>query len=399
MKKRILIFIDWFTPGYKAGGPVSSNTNMIAHLGEEFQFLVVTRNTDYTESTPYSAIIPNTWTKQEGFEGFYIDKAALHYSSLKKLFRETGYDMVYVNGIYSWYFSILPLWFARKYKKQLVVCSRGMLSAHALGVKSLKKNIFIGLTKMLGFYNQVVFHATNQEEALAIQKLLGNKTNVQIAPNLPRKAPKLFLSREKNPGQINLASVARISPEKNTLFAIEAIRKYALKHLAQSSENNFLEKVHVNFDLYGPVYDQEYWKQCQEVIKCLPSQVRVNYRGSIAPEKLGDVFENAHFLLMPSQGENFGHTILESLQHGCPVIISDRTPWRGLQQIASVNGSVGWDLSLEQPEKFTEVLESCISMDQEEYSAMSLRAFNYAKTITEDIAVVEANRRLFEGKG
>lgn len=372
---------------------------MIAHLGEEFQFLVVTRNTDYTESTPYSAIIPNTWTKQEGFEGFYIDEAALRYSTLKKLFRETACDIVYVNGIYSWYFSILPLWFAKKNNKQLVVCSRGMLSAHALGVKSLKKKIFIGLAKFLRLYNHVVFHATNQEEASAIRKLLGNKTNVQIAPNLPRKAPKLFLSREKNPGQITLTSVARISPEKNTLFAIEVIRNYALKHLTQPHETNFLEKVHLILDLYGPVYDQEYWKQCKEVIKSLPPQVRVTYRGSLAPEKLGDVFENAHFLLMPSQGENFGHTILESLQHGCPVIISDRTPWRGLQHMDAVNGSVGWDLSLEQPEKFTEVLESCISMDQEEYSAMSLRAFNYAKGVTEDIEVVEANRRLFEGKG
>jgi glycosyltransferase involved in cell wall biosynthesis len=273
-----------------------------------------------------------------------------------------------------------------------------MLSAHALGVKSLKKDIFIGLAKILGFYNRVVFHATSKEEALAIQQLLGNKTKVSIAPNLPRKAPKLFLSREKNPGQITLASVARISPEKNTLFAIEVIRKYASKHLTQSSDNKYLEKVYLNFDLYGPVYDQQYWEQCQKVIKSLPSQVRVNYRGSIAPEKSSDIFENAHFLLMPSQGENFGHTILESLQHGCPVIISDRTPWRGLQHIDAVNGSVGWDLSLEQPDKFTEVLESCISMNQEEYSAMSLRAYTYAKAITEDIEVVEANRRLFEEK-
>ena len=25
---KVLIFIDWFAPGYKAGGPITSNVNM-----------------------------------------------------------------------------------------------------------------------------------------------------------------------------------------------------------------------------------------------------------------------------------------------------------------------------------------------------------------------------------
>ena len=36
-------------------------------------------------------------------------------------------------------------------------------------------------------------------------------------------------------------------------------------------------------------------------------------------------------LLLPSMSENFGHAIFESLAAGTPVIIGDRTPWRGLQ--------------------------------------------------------------------
>ena len=33
MKKlKVLIFIDWFKPGYKAGGPTTSNVNIVDHL-------------------------------------------------------------------------------------------------------------------------------------------------------------------------------------------------------------------------------------------------------------------------------------------------------------------------------------------------------------------------------
>jgi hypothetical protein len=60
-QKNILIFIDWFLPGYKAGGPISSNANLIAHLGLEYKFFVITRNTDYCETKPYENIAPLAW--------------------------------------------------------------------------------------------------------------------------------------------------------------------------------------------------------------------------------------------------------------------------------------------------------------------------------------------------
>ena len=31
------------------------------------------------------------------------------------------------------------------------------------------------------------------------------------------------------------------------------------------------------------------------------------------------------------QHENFGHVIVESWQNGCPVLISENTPWKNLE--------------------------------------------------------------------
>ncbi len=62
-KKTILIFIDWFLPGYKAGGPIQSCAHLIEHLSDTFNFLVVTRDIDYSENKPYTTIKSNEWNQ------------------------------------------------------------------------------------------------------------------------------------------------------------------------------------------------------------------------------------------------------------------------------------------------------------------------------------------------
>lgn len=39
---KVLIFIDWFAPGYKAGGPITSNVNIVEHLSDKLDFYVIT---------------------------------------------------------------------------------------------------------------------------------------------------------------------------------------------------------------------------------------------------------------------------------------------------------------------------------------------------------------------
>jgi len=57
---KIIIFIDWYFPGFRSGGPLKSTEGIIENLHEDFLFFIVTRNTDYCDNTPYS-IEPNSW--------------------------------------------------------------------------------------------------------------------------------------------------------------------------------------------------------------------------------------------------------------------------------------------------------------------------------------------------
>ena len=379
MKPKVLLFIDWFLPGHKAGGPVTSNANMVDHLRKDVDFFIITRDTDYCEAIPYSSVKSNQWVVfKEGVSVFYFSKDYLSIANLKKIATESGCNHWYINGIYSLYFSILPLILSRHFDGiQTTVSARGMLSPHALAVKPFKKKMLLWFFKLIGLYRNVCFHATNYAEGVQIEKQVGVSKGILIAPNLSKplsfNKPKSFV---KNRGALRLVSLARISPEKNTLGGLELLTNCP----------NYT----IQFDLYGQLYDEEYMKKCEEVIKKLPGNIEANFHGSISPEEIASVLQHSHFLLMPTQGENFGHSILESLLGGCPVIISDQTPWRGLEE-----KGIGWDIPLSEPEKFIKAIETAAAMDQETYNQMSQAAFEFAKAFTNNPEVLEANRKLF----
>ncbi|MCW3807481.1 glycosyltransferase family 4 protein [Plebeiibacterium marinum] len=366
-KKKILIFIDWFLPGYKAGGPVRSMANMVEYLKDEYEFFIVTRNTDYTETTPYDGITPNVWTDfAEGVKVFYASIEFQNFKSFKQIIgrrekgegrREAGpFDVVYINGIYSWKYSIMPLIALKKFKGKKIVASRGMLAQSAIDVKGGKKKLFLKLVKMLNLYKGIVFHATNEKEKEDILRSIGSDSNVVIADNLPKKELPHFKAINKEAGELKLVSLARISPEKNTLFAIERLSE--LKEV----------KGEIVFDLYGQVYNQEYWEECKKVIANLPNNIKVTHKGLVDADKVGEMIQQYHVLFLPSRGENFGHVILESFMSGRPVLISDQTPWRGL-----IDEKCGWDIQLNERREMKELsdwstaLSDLLEMEQDEF--------------------------------
>jgi glycosyltransferase involved in cell wall biosynthesis len=402
-RKRILIFIDWFTPGYKAGGPITSNANLIDHLKDDLEFYVITRNTDYCESIPYDQVASDAWNiLPNGAHVYYISKKQLSFSQLIKITKSINFDYVFVNGIYSLYFSLFPIvWFKYFSKKKLVVSARGMLSDHTFSSKKLKKKIYYVLLRFINLYGGIVFHATNDEELSQIRKNLGFKGDIKVAPNLPPKGEYQLFPIQKTNGELRLISIARISPEKNTLFALKILYDFA------SANNQLSATININFDLYGTIYSQVYWSECKQVIEMLPSNICVSFCGPLEKEKVHETIQANHFLFMPSQGENYGHSVIESLLAGRPVIISDRTPWRNLQKSNDLDpldpplafpsplSPIGWDLPLEEPQKFLDALTLCILMTQADFDLMSKSAHEYAKTILNNTAIIQSNLNLF----
>jgi len=60
---------------------------------------------------------------------------------------------------------------------------------------------------------------------------------------------------------------------------------------------------------------------------------RVEFLGRVSRGMLCDLFAQSDLTVVPSYSENFGHTVVESLAHAVPVIVSDGTPWKRVEEI------------------------------------------------------------------
>lgn len=372
------MFVDWYKPGYKGGGPVRSMINLVDHLGERIHFHFVTSDTDYTATEPYPGITPDRWTAlPSGEQVWYASRAQADARAWERLITERNWDAIYVNGLFSFRYSILPLWCSQRVKARRIVAPRGMLLPGPMGQGSLKKQVFLALARGLGLYRGVEFHSTSAEETKSIQALVHRKAVVHEVPNLARKrSASARIQRPKVPGEARLVNVVRIATEKNIHLIIASLRNV---------------KGRVVFDLFGPVHHQAYWEQCRTAIASLPSNIGFTYHGPVPSEEVPAVLERPyHALFMPNEGDNFGHTMLEAMSAGLPLLISDRTPWRGLQQ-----QHAGWDLPLNGAAVFTSALQELIDMDQHAFDRLSDGAFAIGHRFGSDRSPIDRTAALF----
>lgn len=372
-KPVILTFTDWYLPGYKAGGPVRSLANLTAHTNEHFHYRIVTRNTDYLSNKGYPGVPANTWVQRNsGVEVFYMSPTHIKPSAIATIIRENPADLVYINGIYSLFFSILPAIYARSMNKPTLIAPRGMLSDQAFSAKKAKKKVFLKAARLLSIYKKAHFHATLPREKEDIAAQTGvSPSRIHVAPNLFRPVyNKELPKRNKTPGELHMVSIARIAPEKNTLYALQRLQEIPPEH-------------DVTFHLYGSIYDKAYWNRCKQVMGNLPGHVKAEHKGAVRSDAVPALLSHYHVLWMPSTGENFGHSIMESFMQGVPVLISDRTPWKSLEKDLA-----GWDFPLEHPEAFTRQIARISGMDQQTYDLWVQGAFNRAKSFMNDPALI-----------
>lgn len=352
---KILVFIDWFDPAFRAGGPVTSVRNFILRFESRASFFIVTGNREYGNDEVLN--VPcDQWTNYgQSSKVYYAGK--LTPFLISKLFAQVRPDKVYINGLYSLRYSIWPLIRLKSSGCEIIVAPRGMLSPGSMAVKALKKKLFIRLAGLLKLYKNIIIHATGEKEAGEIRSGLGKSVIIRIAQNLPSRLSDVG-TVEKMPSSLSLAMIARIAPEKNTLYAIE---------LLAALDNG------CSLDLYGPVYDQTYLRKIESCIKDHKLEGKVRILGYIKPTELSTVIKSHHLLVLPSSGENYGHTIVEALSMGRPVLISDKTPWHNLKE-----AKAGYDLDLAQQNLWLEAIRHFQSMAQQEFDEWCSGALKYS---------------------
>lgn len=374
----MLVFVDWFYPGYLAGGPVQSIISLVEHLKDEVDFWVVSSDRDLNSKEPYDSVIRNVWSDSPlGCKVYYASPDKFGKKKITELIRERPFTMVYINSLFSKKYSILPLLILKQKFRHMpiVLAPRGMFSRGALSLKAYKKKGFLFYAKHSGLHKHVIWHAASVQERVEIEKAIGGQPIIRTVPNLPRQIACQH-KPTKVKGELRLFYSSRISEVKNTLFALEAL------HLVHS--------VNVRFHIFGLIENEAYWKKCTEVIANMPKNITVEYKGTYSQLDAGKVFENEEVLLLPTLNENFGHSIVESLTCGCPVIISDQTPWRNLKQYGA-----GYDLPLHDKLQFAKAIENYAAMTEAEFDVCRKGAIHYIEQKTDRETTLSLYKELF----
>ncbi len=377
-KIRIWILVDWFVPGYQAGGPIQSVLNFGMALKNRFEIKVVTTAFDHGSDEPYPDLPLNQWTSiEEGLEVFYFDKASPSRGEVFSLLDKGGFDYLYLQSMFSPAFTLFPLIWQklRRPKSGIVLAPRGMLHAGALRYSSLKKRLVLAIMKGLGLMKGVKFQATDEQESRDIKAQFGVRTSVRTVGNLPKQTQEQFCTREKKPGEVRFIFTSRVHPKKN------------LEHLLE-----LLPRVNgtVVFDIYGPREDEGYVANLEEMVSGFPEHIEVEFKGGRPPKELHSLMGGYHFSVLPTHGENFGHSIFEAFLSGLPVIISDQTPWLDLE-----NKQIGWAIPLEDKAFWLGAVQQAIDMDQNQYELWSRSAWQFARDYNADPLLVEQAEDLF----
>lgn len=370
----ILVFTDWYYPGFRAGGPIRSLMNIVEQVDRPF--FIITRITDYNSNEEYPEVAYKSWNRMnDRVHVMYVRDADMTFAFIEEKIKERHYHRFYFNSLFSPLFTILPLRVIKKhhFSKKTIVAPRGMLKTGALSVKSRKKKVFLVVAKLTGLYRNVLWHATSKTEAHEIESVFKN-THIHVAEVLTALPQQQVSKLEKKSGEARFVTFSRISPEKGIMEAIDFLEQLP-------TECSF------GLDIFGAIGDEAYAAQCRERI--VKDNLPIRLMGEVNPYEIGNLYAQYHFFLLPTWGENFGHAISEALLHSTPVIISNKTPWHGL-----VSHHAGWDLPLK-AESFLPVLKEAIQMDGQTYANWREGAEAFGTQRAINPKVLEANSQLF----
>ena len=352
---KILIITGGFFPGVKCGGPPVSVNNFCT-LMQDDECYIVAKNHDMGETEPYKNIKPG-WNDRDNCAVKYLSDSEYCYKGFAEAMNEVAPDVLYLQSLFA--DCIVPcLMLAKKNSIPVLLAPRGELCPGAMK-KKYKKLPYISFLRASGLVRNISFQYTSQDELEGIRKYFGKDNRCYFLTNVPSMPSENYSHPEKKPGEAKLVFISRIVPKKNLRKAIDILAGIRGK---------------LTFDIYGPIEDCDYWDECLCAAKELPSSIKVSYKGTVGQGEAAKTFANYDCFIFPTMSENYGHVIAESLSAGCPVLVSDQTPW-------DFNGHVdaGAAIPLVSEEPWVKAIQQIIDDSEETLRQKRVAAVSYFK--------------------
>ena len=346
---RMLIAIGAYFPALNFGGPVISIDNICRQLQGDIDFYIVTLDHDLKSSKRLRRI-KEGWNDIGYANVLYLSDKEVNYKNLYAIIESINPDIIYTNNFFWGQFTVPFFRIAKKTGRRLIVAPRGEFFENAMN-KKYKKLPYTYLMRKLYMGDNIFFHATSQSESIQFKKYMKiSDSSMFILPNMATLVDVDEPDNISDRKVLKVVYLARIHESKNLLYALDIL-----------SEISFP----VVFDIYGNIENRLYWEACENKIKSLNDNIKVNYQGIAERSQIQSIFASHHVFLFPTITENFGHSISESLLSGCPAIISDNTPWNWVNK-----EKFSYALPLCDKQAYIHVLTDIYEMPDDSYLSM-----------------------------
>lgn len=375
----ILCFVSYYLPGYQSGGPVRTIANFVDHLGDEFDIRIITRDRDALGTAPYPNVHIDAWNVVGKAQVYYASPSTFNLRRISKLICETYHDLVYLNSYFDFELTTLPLLARRLFmspRKPCIIAPRGEFSPGAIVLKAWKKRPYMWASGFLGLYLGLQWQASSTFESKDIMRELRVSPDcINVAIDLPPLLSSVIeLKSQREPGPLRVVFLSRISPMKNLDYLIRLLARFQGR---------------IDFTVYGPIRDIQYWRHCMRLISTLPANVVFNYAGEVSPEDVSATFGLHDLFVFPTRGENYGHVVLESLAAGTSVLLSNQTPWQS-------SGDPCLEvLPLDEPHAWLQALERWAGLDHRQLQVSRSSAHGISLRYMENNQALEHNREMF----
>ncbi len=245
---------------------------------------------------------------------------------------------------------------AARQRVPLIVSPRGMMSTWAWHHHHTRKQVARALIHPRAFERAAGWHATSNEEAEDVRQL-GFNQPVCVAPN-----------GVDEPAKTDVIAGTRywrqVCPEVATRPTALFYGRFHQKKRVVELIDLWLARAPAEWLLLLVGLPEEYTpEQLERYAQQQSAGGRVRaYSGAGLPAPYGV----ASLFLLPSHNENFGLTVAEAMAHGVPVLVTDTTPWRMLNE-----RQIGWCVPWEQ---FGEALTRATARPSDELTKLGTAA-------------------------
>ena len=233
--------------------------------------------------------------------------------NLRRALAESNYDLYHTNGLWM-DVNHATCAHARRVHKPYIISPHGMLYPEALARSAWKKKLMMILGHKRDIAQASCIHATCKQE-MEHYRALGFTNPVAVIPN-PVATPDFIDSIQRPNDRFRIGFLGRIHPRKHVHDLITAwsrmgnsVKEGELLIIGQGDES-YMQQLHT------------------QVVQAGLGNVR--FAGFLSGKEKFEALASLSALFVPSDFENFGMIIPESLLVKTPVMASLGTPWEEL---------------------------------------------------------------------